>query len=129
MGIEQRIAPQADVLSAGLRVLIVEDQRLIALAGGDIVEAMGGVVGGIAATVDEALALIAAEEIGLALLDFDLGGATSEPVAKALCIRGIPFVVTTGFRGELPDAYAGAPRLVKPYVPWQFRAALAAVLA
>lgn len=69
-----------------------------------------------AATVDEALALIAAQAFDVAMLDMNLNGSDSHPVAEALAARGIPFFYATGNTDHgLRDGYADRPMLKKPF--------------
>jgi len=65
-----------------------------------------------AATVEKALALINAQVFDVALLDMNLNGNDSHPVAEALSARGVPFVYTTGNTGQsLRDGYSDRPVL------------------
>ena len=69
-----------------------------------------------AATVDEALALIGAQAFDVAMLDMNLDGSDSHPVAEALSARGVPFFYATGNTGQsLREGYAGRPLLQKPF--------------
>ena len=92
----------------GRRILVVEDALLDA----------GAEVLGPAATVEEALALLEDSEIGGAVLDINLAGQLSTPVADLLAERGVPFVVATGYGAAgLPEHHRGVPVLAKPYDP------------
>jgi len=84
----------------------------------------------VAATVDEALALLEAERFDLAMLDVNLDGQPSYPVADALALRSIPFVFSTGY-GELgiEARFGDRPVLRKPYSDQQLGAALAGLLS
>lgn len=69
-----------------------------------------------AATVDQALALIAAQTFDAAMVDVNLNGITSYVVADALATRGVPFIFSTGYSGEsLDDGHRDRPVLGKPY--------------
>lgn len=69
-----------------------------------------------AANADQALAFIAAQAFDLAMVDVNLDGIQSYPVADALAARGVPFVFSTGYSGEsLDDGYRDRPVLGKPY--------------
>ncbi len=101
---------------AGRKVLVVEDEFLIVDA---VVETLrdGGVeVIGPAASVEKALKLIAATpQIDGAMVDLNLRGEMSFPVADALQARGVPFAFTTGYDGgAIPERYARVPRYQKP---------------
>lgn len=128
MGVEQQIAHVPVRLPAGTRLLIVEDQPFVALAVADMIDALGGEVAAMAATVEDAIAAIDRETFTATLLDVDLGGNTSEPVAAALAAAHSPFLITTGFELRPFNRFADAPILLKPYLPSQLGRALIALL-
>ena len=100
----------------GLRVLIVEDEFMIAMAVEAVVIDAGGVVVDIAATLDQALAIAQSADFDAALLDINLNGDTSFPVADVLRERGIPYAFVTGYgRQMVPHQFSDAPVLTKPY--------------
>jgi CheY-like chemotaxis protein len=104
---------QADAALEGRRVLVVEDEVLVAMDLESELERCGCVVLGPAPTVARALALIDRERPDVAMLDLNLGGQPATPIVEALEAQGVPYVVVTGYgaRGpELPDA----PLLAKP---------------
>ncbi|MBU6371785.1 MAG: response regulator [Alphaproteobacteria bacterium] len=99
------------------RILVVEDEALVAL---DIEEALttaGHVVVGSASTMDQAVALAEAADFDVAVLDADLDGVMCTTVAVRLIERGRPFVVATGRIEALPYAFplSEAPRVTKPF--------------
>ncbi len=97
------------------RVLVVEDERLIALDVQDILEEWGCIVLGPVASAEAALQLIADDPPDLAVLDVNLNDGTSEPVAAALRAMGLPFVVLTAYqRSHIGAALQDAPLLSKP---------------
>ena len=107
------------------RVLIVEDESLLLMLLEDLLPDMGYEVAGSAATVDEALASLEHLQVDLALVDVNLGGTESFPVADALAARGIPFLFTTGYGAlGLPERYAQASVLQKPFRRQDLDAAL-----
>ena len=109
---------------AGLRVLVVEDEFLIALDLLAILDDLGCVALGPAATVEEALRLLAADPPDAALLDMNLRGIRATPVALALAAGGVPFATVTAYPG-LPEAvFDGVPIVAKPFWPEQVRDAL-----
>jgi CheY-like chemotaxis protein len=111
------------------RVLVVEDEMIVAWLLEDMLTDLGCTVVGPAARVDQALAMIDAESIDAALLDLNLNGEMSYPVADALAARGVPFVFSTGYdKDRLPDGYRGVPVLQKPYRPSELADALAKLL-
>lgn len=98
------------------RVLVAEDEYMIAE---EIVEALvdaGAVVLGPVSTVGEALDLLVAEnEIHGALLDVNLVGRTIWPVVDVLLARGVPMVLATGYEASaIPSVYIHLPRCEKP---------------
>lgn len=110
---------------AGRRILIVEDETLIAMALEDVLLDMGCTIVGRAVGVDDALASIGQQPIDLAILDVNIEGGQSYAVADALRGRGVPFVFTTGGAEDSVDGrYAGNVILRKPFVPMGVLAAL-----
>ena len=100
---------------AGKRVLIVEDNTIIAMSLADELAAVGANVVDWVGTVSAALDVIASTYLDGAILDLDLRGKTAFPVADALADRHIPFVFATGEdANEIPARYANVPRLEKP---------------
>lgn len=108
------MAPNLDTL-AGHRVLLVEDESLVAALAEDILLDAGCEVL-LAMHLDEALAFATGHSIELAVLDVNLGSARSYPVADRLREQGIPFIFATGYGREgLDEAYRDAPVVQKPY--------------
>lgn len=100
---------------AGSRVLIVEDDPIIAMTQKMTLEEAGCGVLGPAPDVDQALLIIGRQSIDLALLDINLNGEKVYPVADALAKRGVPFVFLTGYGDEmLAPAHRGQRCLTKP---------------
>jgi CheY-like chemotaxis protein len=109
----------------GLRVLVVEDEFLIALDLCDLLAELGCIPLGPAATVAEALALVAAEPPDAVTLDVNLNGIRATPVAEALATLGIPFaVVSAHARSLIEPVFSGVPRVPKPYSRDQIEQAL-----
>jgi len=106
----------ADKLLSGRRILVVEDELLILMMIEDMLADLGCESVATAATVDKALALIDAEVFDAAMLDMNLNGNTSHSVAEALVARGVPFVYSTGNKGDaVSDGYRDRPVLKKPF--------------
>ena len=102
--------------SKPLRILLVEDEPLVAMAIEDSLEVQNVGVVGPAGTVAEALELIAKGGIDAALLDVTLRGERVDSVADALSARGIPFVFTTGHGAAgLPQSHQDRPVLTQPF--------------
>jgi DNA-binding response OmpR family regulator len=100
------------------KILVVEDEALVAMLVEDALLDAGFAVIGPAATVDEALALLDDERPDAVVLDLNLAGETSTPVADLLAARGIPYVIATGYGASgLPPGHQDAMVLAKPYDP------------
>lgn len=114
----------------GRKILVVEDEWLIAQHLAMLLEDMGCEVVGPVGKVDQAIEKIAAETIDCALLDANLNGTSSSPIVDALVAAGLPLIIVTGYGAlELPtDAMNAAPRLNKPFAEHELEAALQAVL-
>src|SRR5476649_920932 len=101
---------------SGRRVLLVEDEMIVAWLLTEMLADLGFTVVGPAVSVNQALAMIDAEAIDMAVLDVNLNGQMSYPIADALAARGVPFVFSTGYdRDRLPDDYRNFPVLQKPF--------------
>jgi DNA-binding response OmpR family regulator len=100
----------------GLRVLIAEDEYLLADDLRRELEAAGARVLGPVPSVAMALDLLQAPDApDVAVLDVNLGGEHVYPVAEALRARGVPFVFVTGYDTcALPVEFVDAPRCEKP---------------
>ena len=98
-----------------LRVLIVEDNIVLAAFVRKAFEEAGHRIVGHARTVEQGLVLISECEFEIALLDVDLNGRNSEPLALELRKRKTPFVVTTGSERMMTSAHSGAPLVLKPF--------------
>src|SRR5690606_11040755 len=101
----------------GRRVLVVEDESLVAMLIETILVDLGCEVVGPVANLDEAVALIRSDaRIDLALLDVNVAGQPVFPAAEALEARGTPFVFAWGYgAGGLPDRWRDRPTLQKPF--------------
>lgn len=111
---------------AATRILIVEDEFLIALDITGVLEQAGLTVVGPAANVGDALQAIESEVVHGALLDAHLAGEPVGRVADALAARGIPFAFVSGYgREQLPSAYRTAPLVKKPFTGRDLLAAIA----
>jgi DNA-binding NarL/FixJ family response regulator len=100
----------------GCRVLVADDEPLIAMDLAEELEAAGAMVVGPVGTLDGALALLSQSEVDVALLDVMLGEQMVYPLADSLTALDIPFVFATGFVGEThPRKYADVPICPKPF--------------
>jgi CheY-like chemotaxis protein len=115
---------------SGRRVLVVEDEMIVSWLLQDLLADLGCEVVGPAARVDQALAIIDAEALDAVLLDLNLNGQMSYPVADALVARGVPFVFATGHaKDRLLDGYQAFPVLLKPFHRLEVGDVLAKLLA
>ena len=106
-----------DVLN-GARVLVLEDETLVSMMVEDMLLDLGCEIVGPFARLDQAVAFVSDNQgIDLALLDVNLAGERSFPVAELLKERGTPFVFTTGYdESGMPDQWRGRPSLRKPFM-------------
>jgi CheY-like chemotaxis protein len=98
----------------GVKVLVVEDEYLVAALMEDMLESAGCVVAGPIPRLAQALDAANSEACDVAVLDVNLAGERVYPVADILAQRNVPFVFVTGY-GVLPGEYANRPRLCKPF--------------
>ena len=99
-----------------VRVLVVEDEYLVAMLIKEILESAGCVVMGPIPRLSEALDAVQHHTYDAAILDVNLAGERIDPVAKALSCRKVPFVFVTGYgTGGLPREFDQRPRLCKPF--------------
>ena len=111
---------------AATRILVVEDEFLIALDIAGVLEQAGLAVIGPASNVGDALQAIAREDVHGALLDAHLAGEPVGRIADALKARNIPFAFVSGYgREHLPPAHRGAPLVRKPFTGKELLAAVA----
>ncbi|MDX2201570.1 MAG: PAS domain-containing protein [Hyphomicrobiaceae bacterium] len=100
------------------RILVVEDEALIAMEITDILAAENYEVVGPSRTVEQALALFHEYGCDMAVLDVSLGAQTAEPVARELADRAIPFLLVSGYdRDQQPAALRASPLVKKPIRP------------
>jgi CheY-like chemotaxis protein len=111
------------------RVLVVEDEFMVAALLEDRLSALGCDVVGPAHEIEEAMGLLASEPIDAAVLDVNISGRMVFPVADALAARNIPFIFTTAYgRGGLASPHAERAVLDKPYHERALEHALRAAL-
>src|SRR5215831_10154565 len=100
------------------RVLIVEDEAMIAGLIESILRAAGWSVAGPVATLERAFATIERERLDAALLDVRVNGHDAFAVADVLMERDIPFVFVSGFtRKQMPPGYRDCAYIAKPFTP------------
>ncbi|MDB5460528.1 MAG: response regulator [Caulobacteraceae bacterium] len=113
-----------------VRVLLVEDEALIALMLEDMLEGMDCAVTALAPRVPLGVSLAESGDFDLALLDVNVAGENVEPVADILAERGIPYIFATGY-GEagVPLRHRERPVVAKPFRAEQLHSAIKKALA
>ena len=111
---------------AGRRILVVEDEPIVAMCLEDMLDELGCVTIGPASRLADGLSLARGEALDAAILDINLAGERSNAIAEALHARGIPFAFASGY-GAAPEGF-GAPMIEKPYRTGDIGDALAALL-
>lgn len=114
----------------GKKVLIVEDEALIAMLFEDMLSDFGCDVVGPAMNVRQAMEVARSAAIDVAVLDVNLNGESSFPVATLLETRGVPFVFSSGYGANgLPPEWQDRPTLPKPFTSDQVADVLAGLFA
>jgi DNA-binding response OmpR family regulator len=111
---------------AGLRVIVVEDELLIAMLIEDILVEQNCVILGPFHRVDLALEAARGGDVDVAVLDVNVAGVKVWPVAEILEARGIPFLLLSGYgRDAVPENHPGWTVCAKPFRPETLIATLA----
>ena len=119
----------AELPLAGKRVVVVEDELLVALMLEDFLNDFGCDVVGPCGTVEKALHVVRTEALDLAVLDVNLAGERVYPVAEALAERQIPFLFLSGYGEEaIPPGHADWKVCAKPFRGAELAGMLSAVL-
>lgn len=116
----------------GLRMLVVEDEALVAMLVEDLLTDLGCVVVDVAGTLEQGLAAAEsrAPSIDGAILDINLGGSKVFPIADALQARGVRFIFATGYgTAGIEPRYADHTVLAKPFRREDLAKALVAAMA
>lgn len=114
-----------DSVLGGRKVLIAEDDPLLALDLEDLLHGFGCAVLGPVASVAMALDVLSSQRPDLALLDLELQDGRSVPVARALGTLGVPTALITGCEGSTDEpSLRSLPRLVKPHSTGELHALL-----
>ncbi len=109
------------------RILVVEDEAMISMLLEDMVLDCGAEIVGPVAKFDDALELAHRAEFEVAVLDLNLNGTLSNPIAEVIRERGIPVIFATGYGADgLLDRFRDCPTLQKPFSQQDFAEAVAA---
>lgn len=109
----------------GLKVLVVEDEAMIAMLIEDMLLEFGCSMVGPASDIEQAFAVIAESNFDVAVLDVNLAGERTMPLAAALREKSIPFVFATGYGASgIGEDFKDRPFLTKPFRETDLRAAL-----
>lgn len=112
------------------KILIVEDEPIVALDIETILQQAGFEIAGCAGSLPKALAALNSTDFDAAVLDANLRGDSAAPLATALRERGRPFLFVSGCeRGYLPDAFPDEKLLSKPFEPGELIAAVRELLS
>ena len=96
------------------RILIVEDEPLLALGMQDVLMMSGFEIAGIAGKLDKALKLIEVGNYDAAIVDANLASVSASPAASALATRGLPFLVLSGYSADqLAGNFSGAAKILQ----------------
>lgn len=115
---------------SGWRVLVVEDEMMVSMLLEDMLADFGCTLVGPATRMEPALRLVENAEFDVAILDVNLNGDETYPIADALAARAIPFVFSSGYgAGRLHEEYRSIPSLQKPFQQHQLERTLAAALS
>jgi len=118
-----------NVSLSGVRVLVVEDEMMVSMLLQDMLSDIGCTPVGPARRMGPALKLIEHAGFDIAILDVNLNGDESYPIADALAARAIPFVFASGYSADsLREKYRSIPSLQKPFQQHELEQTLAAVL-
>jgi len=115
MVIEQRAKPLL-----GARILVVEDEYYLAADLSRALSDAGAEVIGPIGSLQEAQATVSCGRFDCAVVDMNLRGSVAHSVAERLGERGVPFLIATGYdRASLPESLQHAPRVEKPFTPYE----------
>lgn len=97
-------------------MLVVEDEVIVGMLVEDMLTELGYAVVALSTHLDEAVELARTLDVDCAVLDVNLNGRMSYPVADMLRSRGVPFIFATGYGAKiLIPPYTGTPTLQKPF--------------
>ena len=111
--------------AAGLKVLVVEDEAIVAMLLEQMLEELDCQVAGVVGQLSQAIETARSVDADVAILDLNLSGQRVDPVAAILAERNIPFIFASGYGEDgLAPEWRGRPVLPKPFRLDQLREAL-----
>jgi len=101
---------------SSLQILVVEDESMVAMMIEDMLEDLGHKVIATSCRMPDASKLVADASADLAILDVNLNGEETYPLADSLAARAIPFIFATGYGSSgIKAEWSGVPVLQKPF--------------
>jgi CheY-like chemotaxis protein len=113
--VEETMTGAGEAPRTARRVLLVEDEAIVAMMLEDMLAGMGYQPEGPAMSVASAMGFLDAGGIDAAILDINVGGGSSEAIADRLRALGLPFAFATGYAAAPSGRFEGTPLLQKPY--------------
>jgi CheY-like chemotaxis protein len=114
---------------SGLQILIVEDESMVAMMIEDMLEDLGHKVIATSGRMPDASKLVSDANADLAILDVNLNGEETYPLADSLAARAIPFIFATGYGSSgIKAEWSGVPVLQKPFQSRELAEAINRVL-
>ena len=115
----------SDMSLDGVKVLVVEDEAIVAMLLEQMLEDLGCTVAGVANQLTAAVALVNDAQADVAILDMNLAGDRVDPVARILAEKSMPFIFASGYGEDgLSAEWRGRPVLPKPFRLEDLRLAL-----
>lgn len=122
--------PIEPVELCGRRAFVVEDEWMVSELVQDMLVELGYKIAGTASRMEEAVSKSKSVDFDIAVLDVNLNGQMTFPLAEALASRGIAFVFLTGYGQSIfPDAFKTRPVLQKPFLQPELKRILETALA
>ncbi len=113
----------------GLRVLVIEDSPVIAMATAHMLRTLGHIPLGPAGNMTTATALVGSEKMDAAIVDLNIRGTKAFSLLSVLNNRGIPFLIASGYADwNMPEEWLGRVRLQKPFSEAQLQAKLTEIM-
>lgn len=113
----------------GRHILLIEDETFVIMLLEDMLDELGCVVVGAAASFADGMRIADTTQADAAFLDVNLAGHDIFPIAERLAVRGVPVIFATGYdKNALPARWRDTPMIRKPFSVEQLRAALNRVL-